>query len=390
MSVRRTAPPGPVLLWGAAAGALAAAVVLAVLALSPVASNASAAPTAGPADSGLGIADTALLAAEPMAPTPAPGFTLTDQHGHRSSLSDFRGRAVVLSFNDDRCTDICTLLAQDVVAADRDLGANRSEVAFVSVNANPYYPSSADVRKWTDAHGLGSVANWSYDTGSPARLAEVAKAFGETVKLDPKARSIEHGTRILFLDPEGRERLIGMYGTETADTAAFGHALADAAVSVLPADRRHPVRGTAAGASAGRGASAPGGPIRLPQLGGGKPVTLGGGSRYTVLTFFSSTCTVCSTELPGIEREYRATGSKVVYLGIDVADQDAAALRLVRRSGVRYPVGVDRNGAAAARFGATGLPYTVILDPSGRVVTSHPGLLTADQLDYLLKVLPDS
>ncbi|HWD63926.1 MAG TPA: redoxin domain-containing protein, partial [Solirubrobacteraceae bacterium] len=40
---------------------------------------------------------------------PAPGFTLTDQFGHRVSLSSYRGRVVILAFNDSECTTICPL-----------------------------------------------------------------------------------------------------------------------------------------------------------------------------------------------------------------------------------------------------------------------------------------
>jgi cytochrome oxidase Cu insertion factor (SCO1/SenC/PrrC family) len=369
-------------LWGAVAVAVALGVVVAVVALVPIRSSAS---MAGPGDTHLSDAETTLLAAEPMTPTEAPGFTLTDQHGAPSHLSDFRGKAVVLSFNDDRCTDICTLLAQDVLVADRDLGADRSRVAFLSVNVNPFHPSAKDVRAWTDEHGLGSTPNWTYDTGSPERLSAVERAYQEEVKLDRQHRTIEHGTDLVFIDPSGRERLMGMYGTETANTAAFGHALADAAESTLPAGERHAVAGAVPAAS---GSAATIVPTALARLGGGDPIALAGDHRATVLTFFSSSCTVCGTELPGIEQEYRKTGDHIAFVGVDVADQAPAARALLARTGVTYPVGVDPTGGVAQRFGVTGLPYTVILDPSGRIVTTHPGLLTADQLAYLLSVLP--
>lgn len=384
MTARRRPEIGLVIAWGSAAAAVAVAVALVVVLLLPAPPGASAQATAGPASTGLGRTESALLAVEPVRHVPAPGFTLTDQHGRPSSLADFRGRAVVLSFNDDRCTDICTLLAQDVAAADRDLGPTVAHVAFVSVNANPYHPSVEDVRAWSDAHGVGGLANWTYDTGAPAQLAAVAKAYGETVRLDPKTRTIEHGTDLVFIDPAGEERLIGLYGTETADTAAFGHALADAAVSLLPAGERGRV-----GGSEGTAAHAAGDAPALPRLGApGTSIAVQHPGRFTVLTFFASTCSVCVSELPGIEREYRAAHGSAAFVGVDVADSARAAEALVRRAGVTYPVGVDATGAVAARYGATGLPFTVILDPSGHPVTTHPGLLTADQLAYLLQVLP--
>lgn len=387
MSATRRRDPVSVAVWAAASLAVALAVVVAVFALMPTGSTAApaaSAASAGPASTGLSDAETRLLAAEPMTPAPAPGFTLTDQHGHPSSLADFRGRAVVLSFNDDRCTDICTLLAQDVTAANRDLGAASTRVAFVSVNVNPYYPTPADVRAWTDAHGLGSTPNWTYETGRPAQLAVVERAYLELVKTDPKTQALAHGTDLVFIDPSGNERLMGMYGMATADTAAFGHALADAAVSTLPAAQRPPVTGAVHMPHVSGAA----GPVRLARLSGSGDVTAGATGRPTVLTFFSSTCTVCASELPGIEQEYRKTAASTNYVAVDVADQPAAARALIAKAGITYPVGVDPTGSTAARFGVTGLPYTVILDPSGRVVTTHPGLLTGRQLNYLLQVLP--
>ena len=69
-------------------------------------------------------------AAQPMAIAglpahQAPGFSLTDQRGVVVGLSEFRGKAVLLAFIDDRCTQVCPLLAQEFVIVDRDLGAER-------------------------------------------------------------------------------------------------------------------------------------------------------------------------------------------------------------------------------------------------------------------------
>lgn len=42
---------------------------------------------------------------------PAPEFRLTDQNGAAVSLSDFRGKVVVLSVLDPECTDVCPIYA---------------------------------------------------------------------------------------------------------------------------------------------------------------------------------------------------------------------------------------------------------------------------------------
>ncbi|HWD85515.1 MAG TPA: redoxin domain-containing protein, partial [Solirubrobacteraceae bacterium] len=52
----------------------------------------------------------------------APNFTLTDEGGHKISLRAYRGKVVVLSFNDSQCTTICPLTTQAMLDAKRSLG----------------------------------------------------------------------------------------------------------------------------------------------------------------------------------------------------------------------------------------------------------------------------
>src|SRR5438067_7576492 len=40
---------------------------------------------------------------------PAPNFMLSDQFGRPVSLSSYRGKVVILSFDDSRCTTVCPL-----------------------------------------------------------------------------------------------------------------------------------------------------------------------------------------------------------------------------------------------------------------------------------------
>ena len=68
---------------------------------------------------------------------PMLDFSLTDQHRFPITLAQFAGRVVVFSFNGDECKCLCTLLAQYVAAAHRDVGPLSKCVAFVSINANP-------------------------------------------------------------------------------------------------------------------------------------------------------------------------------------------------------------------------------------------------------------
>lgn len=350
------------------------------------------APATAPTASGISAAAAELLQLDPLGKSggTAPSYTLTDQNGKTITPAGFRGRSVVLTFNDDECADLCTLLAQDVVLADRDLGALAKNVAFVSINANPYFPAVPDVAAWSTAHGLGHASNWYFGTARPAVLAATAKAFGVPIELDPSDKSVVHGTEIFFIGPSGTERALGQFGTSSANTAPFAHTMAQEAVNLLPAAQRGKVGGSATVdlATGGSGVGAKPRPFQLPELTGtgqrGIPSSSG---HYTVLNFWASTCSACVGELPSLQKVSAAYAGRADFLGIDVSDDPSAARALATRSSVGFPLVADANGAVASRFRISGLPYTVILDGNGRVVVRHPGAFTDEQLSYILDTL---
>lgn len=355
-------------------------------------SSTAAAPSAAPTAPGISAAAANLLQLDPLgnAATNAPAYSLTDQRGDRISPDTFHGRSVVLSFNDDECEDLCTLLAQDVALADRDLGSAASRVAFVSVNANPYHPAVGDVAAWSESHGLGRASNWYFGTADPKTLASVAAAYGVPIELDTAQQTVVHGTEIFFIDPDGRERALGQFGTDSASTAPFAHTMAQEAVDLLPAAHRPTVAGSAAVdlSTDGTGVGAIPKPFSLPALNGAGRITgSANDGRYRVLNFWASTCTACVGELADLQRVSAEFAGRADLIGIDVSDDTDAARTVARQAGIDYPLAIDANGSVSGRYRISGLPYTVILDPSGRVVIRHPGAFTAEQLEYVLDSL---
>ena len=130
-------------------------------------------------------------------------------------------------------------------------------------------------------------------------------------------------------------------------------------------------------------------PIELPVLGtpSTRFSTASDSGKYTLVNFWASTCSACTSETPALESEYQALGDTVAFIGIDVADRTAAGTTFATRFGVSYPLLQDTKGKTAGEFAISGLPYTVILGPKGKVLVRHPGALTQDQLDYLLRSL---
>ncbi|MCL6444103.1 MAG: redoxin domain-containing protein [Alicyclobacillus sp.] len=114
-----------------------------------------------------------LMALNRLGGTQAPNFTLTDQNGNQVSLSSFRGQNVVLSFIDPKCTDICPIVSQEFIRADKTLGDTSKSTVFLGVNVNQYHESTADVLAFSRSEGLQKLPNWHFLTGSTAALKHV-------------------------------------------------------------------------------------------------------------------------------------------------------------------------------------------------------------------------
>ncbi|MCU6479673.1 redoxin domain-containing protein [Arthrobacter sp. A2-55] len=389
-------PRGRALLWGGAGTLLLMAVVVVLLASGMVPSTRGnpAAQGSTAVEPGINAAASTLLQLDPQSAPQltAPALSLTDQAGRHVTLAQFRGKSVVLSFNDDKCEDLCTLLAQDVVAANKDLGANAKDVVFLSINANPYYPSPSAVKEWTDSHGLAGDTNWVFGTGSPKQLADDAAAYGVPIELDPKTKSVVHGTEIFYIDPAGKEAALGQFGTASANTELYAHAMAQAAVDLLPNAASIHVAGpspaaTASEAGASINAAAPA--ITLPQLSHPNSTTSLGAfkGKVTVVNFWASTCTACVAEMPAIEQAHKNLGKSTNFVGIDVADNPRDAAAFAARYGTTYPLLSDPAGTASGAYQIPGLPFTAVIGPDGTMLVRHPGAMTAEQLEYVLHSL---
>jgi peroxiredoxin len=89
--------------------------------------------------------------------------------------------------------------------------------------------------------------------------------------------------------------------------------------------------------------------------------------------------------MPLLERTYRAEKGKVQFLGIDSNDTPSAGLAFYNHVHVTYPALSDPKGSIATRYGLFGLPTTVFISPSGRIIGRFIGQLHANTLRTALK-----
>jgi protein SCO1 len=148
-----------------------------------------------------------------------PDFTLQSTKGP-VSLSDFRGRVIVLYFGYTSCPDLCpTTLAllNQAVDALKDK-AKDVQVVFISVDWKRDTPETLE--KYT-AHFNGNFLGL---TGTQAQIDSVTNDFGIFYLLNLPDKngfySVDHTASIRVLDRQGRLAVIWPYDTQPSEMAS--------------------------------------------------------------------------------------------------------------------------------------------------------------------------
>ena len=138
-----------------------------------------------------------------------PDFKLVNQDGKSVSLSDYRGKGVIISFLFTRCPypDKCPMVGkklQDLAELSQAIGQD-SRLQVMAITLDPQYDKPAVLKAY--AQGFDKKhSNWSFLTGSEEEIARVASAFG--VLYWTENGVVEHNMRTAFIDGNGRLQLL--------------------------------------------------------------------------------------------------------------------------------------------------------------------------------------
>jgi cytochrome oxidase Cu insertion factor (SCO1/SenC/PrrC family)/thiol-disulfide isomerase/thioredoxin len=358
---RLRARPRPSGLWLAIPGVALLLVALPAAAVIVMRSNTPA------------VSPTAALAANPYLDpgTPvsgvAPDFTLSDQFGQPASLRSFRGKVVILAFNDSECTTICPLTTTAMLDAKAMLGRAGSQVQLLGIDANPAAISLEDVWSYSELHGM--LHAWRFLTGSLPQLQQVWKRYGIEAAIE--RGEITHTPALFVIDRQGR--LSRLYVTEMSYTAVpqLGQLLAQSASALLPgrpavhADISYSrVQPTTPTESA-----------TVPRA-GGETVKLGPGASGRLFVFFATwdqETSALAGQLAALNR-YQAIAARSglpPLTAVDEASVEPSSSTLtgfLRRlpQPLSYPVAIDRSGKLADGYEVLGLPWFVLVSPTGQ------------------------
>jgi cytochrome c biogenesis protein CcmG, thiol:disulfide interchange protein DsbE len=122
--------------------------------------------------------------------------------------------------------------------------------------------------------------------------------------------------------------------------------------------------------------------VTLASLTGGQAVDLGTLKGPAVVNLWAQWCGPCKRELPIYQEFFVQHGGQVPVIGVDWQDVLADKARtLARRSGITYPLVVDRE----PQIRNTSLPKLILLDADGRIAfQEYVEIKSLDQLEQLV------
>ena len=317
---------------------------------------------------------------------PAPDVTLVNQFGQPMSLSQFRGRVVMLSFEDSECTTVCPLTTQSMVLAKELLGKAGSSVQLLGVDANPDATKVADVMDYSRVHGM--INQWDFLTGSLTQLKSVWKAYNIDVQIE--SGQIDHTPALYIIDQQGRLQKVYLTQMAYSSITQSAQVLATELASLLPS---HPKLKSLESLGTVP-AQSPAATVSLPAANGAASaatdtVTLGPGKARLVVFFATwlSETSDLNSELTGLNSYAKAAASKhlpaLTAVDETVTEPSAATVTsyLHQLGPLSYPVALDETGRVADGYGVQDQPWLVLVNKSGKITWQHDGWVSLPALE---------
>lgn len=153
-----------------------------------------------------------------QSPDPSYNFTLKSADGD-VTLSDFRGKLVLLYFGYTFCPDICPGTLANVAQALREMGTKADDVQLIMVSLDPERDTPEKLKEYM-GHFYPSFIGI---TGEKEQIDEITSLYGvfyqKTDGSDATGYLIDHTATLMVLDREGYLKLVFPFGVTSEEIA---------------------------------------------------------------------------------------------------------------------------------------------------------------------------
>ena len=147
-------------------------------------------------------------------------FELVSHEGKVTTDADFRGQHLLIFFGYTYCPDVCPTALQGLSVALDELGPLAARVQPLFISVDPKRDTPEALAAYVEAFHPGILGL----TGTPAQIAEVAKAYHAFYARaeeggDEDSYLVDHSAYIYLMGPDGAYRSMFSHGTAPKDLA---------------------------------------------------------------------------------------------------------------------------------------------------------------------------
>lgn len=149
-------------------------------------------------------------------PRAAPDFALQGSHGKLFTLSEARGKVVVLGFGFSHCPEICPTTLANLSRVMKKLGDDAKNVQVVYITVDPERDTEARLREYMAIFNPGFIGL----TGSVDELSAIRREYGILIEREMHKDGnyeVHHSSYLYLIDRKGLLRALVPYGKTVAD-----------------------------------------------------------------------------------------------------------------------------------------------------------------------------
>lgn len=139
-------------------------------------------------------------------------FTLTDHHGKLRTLSEFKGKAVVLFFGYTHCPDVCPTTLSEMALALKQLGPDAQRVQVLFITLDPERDTAALLAQYVPSFNPAFLGLRG-DATATAEMTRRFKIFAQKHETGSSSGyTLDHSASSFVFDPAGKLRLLIGFG----------------------------------------------------------------------------------------------------------------------------------------------------------------------------------